>query len=110
MLVVLNAITGSVLNKITIGEGCDGVAFDNGTKTIFTANGESGTITVIKAETTDKFYIAENVITKQGARTIAIDEPLHTLYLPTADFSVNKTANERPAIIPGSFQILVIRK
>jgi len=110
LLVVIDAVSGNVIDKIIIGEGCDGVAFDYSTKTIFTANGASGTMTVIKEQSAGKFSVVENVSTKQGARTITIDESTHTLYLPTADFSKSKTANQRPAIIPGSSQVLVVTR
>lgn len=110
LLVMLDAISGNVTYKINIGEGCDGVAFDNNTKTIFTSNGESGTMTVIKEQPGGKFSVAENVITKQGARTITIDESTHTLYLSTADFGKTNTANQSPPLIPGTFQVLVIKQ
>ncbi len=38
MLVVIDATNGSIVDKITIGDGCDGVAFDETLNNIYTAN------------------------------------------------------------------------
>ncbi|QEC66060.1 YncE family protein [Panacibacter ginsenosidivorans] len=110
LLVILDATSGNVVSKIPIGEGCDGVAFDNASKTIFTANGQEGTITVIKEKSANDFSVVENVPTKKGARTITIDESTHTLYLPTAEFEANTPKGQWPKMIPGTFMVLVVSK
>ena len=108
-LVVVNAMNGSVVDKIPIGDGCDGVAFDPKKKIIFTSNGE-GTISAILEVNGDKFSLLGNYPTKRGARTITIDEAKETLFLPTADFDPTKTApNVRPMMVPGTFQVLVVQ-
>jgi DNA-binding beta-propeller fold protein YncE len=107
-LIVLHAVSGKVIEKLPIGEGCDGVAFDKKNKIIFTSNGE-GTITVIKENNADSFTVLGNYPTKRGARTIAIDETTGTLYLPTADFEPNATVGTRPKMIAGTFQVLEIK-
>jgi YVTN family beta-propeller protein len=109
LLVVLDAVTGKTIDKIKIGDGCDGVAFDSQLKTIFTSNGE-GTMTIIKEKSANSYEVVENLATKKGARTIAIDETTHTLYLPAADYSPAAVQGQRPAMIPGSFQVLAIKK
>ena len=109
-LVVLNAENGKVVATLPIGDGCDGVAFDNTTKQVYTSNG-TGTITVIKEASKDKFSVVENVASKKGARTICIDESTHTLYLPTADFEAQAAGEKgRPKMVAGSFQIIVFEK
>ncbi|MFT3827959.1 MAG: YncE family protein [Chitinophagaceae bacterium] len=108
LLVVVDAGNGKIIDKITIGDGCDGVAFDNATKTIFTSNGE-GTMTVIAEQSANAYVVKETVATKKGARTIAIDETSHTLYLPTAEFGNATEEGKRPPVVPGTFQVLVIR-
>ena len=50
---VLDAVTGKVIDKIKIGDGCDGVVFDESTKNIYTSNGE-GTLSVIHEENANK--------------------------------------------------------
>jgi DNA-binding beta-propeller fold protein YncE len=109
LLVVLNAENGSVVDKITIGDGCDGVAFDSKNKIIYTSNGE-GNISVVKEVNADKYALVGNYPTKRGARTITIDEKSGTLYLPTAEFDPTKTnPNGRPMMVPGTFQVLVVQ-
>ena len=107
-LIVMNAENGSVVDKIKIGNGCDGVAFDPKRKLIFTSNGE-GTLSVIKETSPNQFTSLGNFPTKRGARTIALDEKNNTLFLPTADFESPTKAGERPKMIPGSFQVLVVQ-
>ncbi len=112
LLIVMDATNGKIIAKLPIGDGCDGVAFDPASKLIFTANGE-GTVTVIKEISANEFKVIDNVPTKRGARTISIDERSHTLYLPTADFEplpANAPEHTRPKMIPGSFQVLVLKK
>lgn len=109
-LVVVNAANGKVVDKLPIGDGCDGVAFDSKNKIIFTSNGQSGTITAIKENSADKFSVLGNYATKRGARTITIDEKSGSLFLPTADFDASNTQNGRPRMIPGTFQVLVLTR
>ena len=109
LLIVVNAETGAVVTNLPIGGGCDGDAFDPATKNIYTTNGSDGTITVIHEESADKFVVVENVETKRGARTIALDEKTHLLYAPTAELQA-QAGSKRPQAIPGTFQVLVIGK
>lgn len=109
-LVVMDAATGKIIDKLAIGDGCDGVAFDPATSMIYTSNGE-GTMTVIHEDSADKFSVVENVITKQYARTIALDKVTHLIYLPTADLEKpDPNQKGRPKMIAGTFQVLVIGK
>jgi len=108
-LAILDYTNGKIIATVPIGDGCDGVAFDNKSKNIFTSNGE-GTMTVIKEESPIKFTVIGNVATKRSARTIAIDEPSQTMYLPAAEYEAQASgAQGRPKAVPGSFQILVIK-
>ena len=110
LLGILNAETGKMVTTIGIGDGCDGVTFDKTTKLIFTSNGE-GTMSIIKEADANQFSLVENIPTAKGARTIAIDETTHKIYLPTADFEplpADAKPNTRPKMIQGSFKILVV--
>ncbi|MGZ3814184.1 MAG: YncE family protein [Mucilaginibacter sp.] len=108
LLAVINARTGKVISTLPIGDGCDAVGFDHKLKTVFSSNGE-GTLTVIKEISANKFVVAEKVVTKKGARTMAVDQTTHKLYLPTGQFKAGDKS-ERPPIIPGTFNVLVISK
>jgi YVTN family beta-propeller protein len=106
LLVVLDAASGNVVDKLPIGDGCDGDAFDEKSQLIITSNGE-GTLTVIHENNANSFTVEGNYPTKRGARTIAIDQKTGLVFLPTADFQPAEQG-ARPRPVPGSFQILVV--
>ena len=105
-LVVMDATGGNVVTKLPIGDGCDGVGFDESKGLIFASCGE-GKLTVIKENSATAYSVAENVPTKRSARTIAVDGHTHTVYLPFADTEPG-AAGERPKVIPGTFGVLVV--
>jgi Uncharacterized conserved protein len=110
-LVVMDATNGKIIDKLPIGDGCDGVAFEEKTKTIFASNGE-GNITMVKENSANDFKVKGTIPTKRSARTIAIDEDTHALFLPAAEFEArdpNAAPNTRPKMIPGTFQVLVVQ-
>jgi len=108
LLAVLNAKTGKVITTLPIGEGCDAVGFDPKWKTIYSSNGDDGTLTVIKETGADKFSVIENVKTEKGARTLAVDPKTHKIYLPTAKFKPATKEPFRPPVVPGTFKVLVV--
>jgi DNA-binding beta-propeller fold protein YncE len=83
-LVVMDATSGAVVNKLPIGDGCDGVGFDDQLKLVFASCGE-GKLTVIKEASASSFSVIDNVPTKRSARTCAVDSKTHCVYLPAAD-------------------------
>jgi DNA-binding beta-propeller fold protein YncE len=109
--VVLNADNGKVVKELPIGDGCDGVVFDPATKTIFAANGE-GTLSIIREKSATSYEVLKKLPTKNGARTLALDEKTHLVYLPTGDFApaehTPQESKKKRAIIPGSFQVMVV--
>jgi DNA-binding beta-propeller fold protein YncE len=112
MAAVVNTENGKVVTTVPIGSGVDANAFDPGTGLGYSSNGE-GTLTVIREETPDRFSVVENVPTRKGARTMALDEKTHNVYLATAQFgpAPAPTADQprpRPAILPNTFTILVV--
>ncbi len=111
LLMVIDATNGKIIDKVAIGDGCDGVAFDKVSKNIYTSNGSDGTMTVIQEDNNNKFTVLENITTKKGARTIALDNSSHLIYLPTADFETQDPNQKgRRKMIPGTFQVLVVGK
>ena len=106
ILIIMDAVNGQIVDKITIGGGCDGVAFDAAEQKIYTSNGE-GNMTVIKELNPYKFILESTIPTKRSARTITIDEATHKIYLPAADLQPSSKPDERPKMIPGSFQVMV---
>ena len=109
LLMVIDTTNGDIIANLPIGDGCDGTAFDKGINTVYSSNGE-GTLTVIKEVSKDKFNVITNVPTKRGARTLSVDAKTHNVYLPTADFGPSTDSTKRPPMIPGSFQVLVLKQ
>ena len=108
LMAVVDATNGKLIGTFPIGDGCDGAGFDSGTKNIFTSNGD-GTLSVYHEKSGDVFELVENATTKRGARTIAVNEQNHLIYLPTADFEQQQAGQTgRPRMIPGTFQVLVV--
>jgi YVTN family beta-propeller protein len=109
LLVVVNAENGKIVTTLPIGDGCDGVAFDPKNKLVYTSNG-SGSLTVIKENSADQFSVVGDFPTKPGARTIALDESNSTIFMPTSEFEATAGANGRRRSIPGTFQVIVVKK
>ncbi|SPF44700.1 YVTN beta-propeller repeat-containing protein [Candidatus Sulfotelmatobacter kueseliae] len=114
MMAVVDADSGKVLATPAIGEGVDATTFDPETGLAFASCGE-GVLTVVKEESPDKFSVAENVPTRRGARTLALDAKTHNIFVVTADFGPRPEAtadnpHPRPAMLPDSFVVLVVGK
>lgn len=107
LMVVTDALSGKIIATAPIGSGCDGVAFDPGTKRIFASNGE-GTMTVIQQLNPDKYEVEENVKTQPGARTITIDKTTHHLFLSYAEYEPGE--GRRRPVKPNTFKVLEIEQ
>jgi len=106
-LVVMDATNGKVITTLPIGDECDAVGFDKKLKTVYSSNGE-GTLTIIKEVSANKFEVVKSLKTKEGARTQAVDQVSHKIYLPTGEFEPKKQGDFRPKLKPGTFQVLVV--
>ena len=112
MMAVVDADSGRVLATPAIGEGVDATTYDEDTGLAFASCGE-GVLTVVSEE--GGKWIAENVPTKRGARTLALDAKTHKVFVVTADFGPPPAAtadnpHPRRTILPDSFVVLVVGK
>jgi DNA-binding beta-propeller fold protein YncE len=107
LMIVMDATNGKVITSFPTGDGADGAGFDNALKTAYSSNGE-GTLTVVKELSADKFILIGNVVTKPGARTIAVDQKTHKVYLPSGLFKPATKESFRPEMISGTFKILKV--
>ena len=105
---VVNAKDGKIVTTVAIGEGPDAAAFDPNLKLAFSSDGHSGTLTIVKEESSNKFKVAQTVKTQRGARTMALDPQTGTVYLVTAEFEPQTEPEKRPAMKPGTFTLLVV--
>jgi YVTN family beta-propeller protein len=111
-MVVTDAISGKQLGSATIGSGPDAARYSGKRRLVFSSNGD-GTLTVIDAA--HGYSVLQNVTTAKGARTMAYDDNTDRAYLATADFGrrpdpMPDNPHPRPAIVPDSFRILVVRR
>ncbi len=114
LMSVVDADSGKVIATPPIGAGVDANAFDAETGLAFASCGE-GVLTVVHEDAADKFSVAETVPTERGARTMALDPTTHQIFLVTAKFGPPPAATAeqprpRPAILPDSFEVLVVGK
>jgi len=111
MMAVVDADSGKVIATPAIGEGVDANAFDPGTALAFASCGD-GHLTVVHEDSPNKFSVVENVTTQEGARTMALDDKTHNVYLVTAKFGpppapTADNPHPRHTILPDSFVVLV---
>ncbi len=112
-MVVVDADSGKVVATVPIGKGPDAVVFDAGKNLVFSSNGQDGTITVIKQESDDKYSVVATSATEKSARTLALDNKTHNLYLSAAQLGAapaptTDNPHPRPKIVAGSFNVLVV--
>lgn len=106
-MLMLDAVDGRVIASVPIEAGVDANAFDAGTLLAFSANG-AGTVTIAHEDTPESLRVVQTLRTQPGARTMALDPMTHNIYLATADrVPADGASAVRPAIVPGSFRILV---
>jgi DNA-binding beta-propeller fold protein YncE len=107
VMAVSDPDAGKVIASPAIGASSDGVAFDSGAGYAMSANGD-GTLTIVQ-QMAGKWGVAENIATERGARTIAVDEKTHKVYLPTAKTAPGQ-AGGRAIYVPETFKVLVVGK
>jgi DNA-binding beta-propeller fold protein YncE len=107
LMAVSDPDAGKVVATPAIGAGPDGAAFDPGTGYAFSSNSD-GTLTVVQ-QNGGKWEVVDNIATQRGARTIAVDEKNHKVYLPTATTQPSQTGG-RASYLPDTFKVLVVGK
>jgi hypothetical protein len=102
---------GKLVTTVPVGEGVDANGFDPATGLSF-ASGGDGTLAVVREDTPGHF-VASMVPTVRGARTMALDERTHRIYLSSAQYGPTpaptaERPRPRPPMVAGSFTILVL--
>ena len=111
-MAVVDSNTGKILATPTIGDGPDATGWDAAHKLAFASCGRTATLTVIDAKA-PAYPAIEDLPTQAGARTMAYDSATDRIYLVTAEFGPRPdptpdNPHPRPAIVPGSFVVLVV--
>ncbi|WP_213803767.1 YncE family protein [Granulicella sp. dw_53] len=111
-MAVTDSLSGKVLATPTIGDSPDAAGFDARYNVAFSSNGGDATLSVVDTSS-GKYPTTQTLKTAKGARTMTLDPGTGRLYLVTAEFGPTPAAtvavpHPRPAVIPGSFTVLVI--
>ncbi len=114
VMAVLDTSNGHVVATPAIGKGPDSTRYDATRHLVFSPNGEDGTLTVIRQNSPNRYTPVQTLTTQKGARTMALDTTTGTIYLVTANFGPRPgatpgNAHPRPAILPNSFVVLVVK-
>lgn len=108
LMAVTDASDGHQVATVPIGDGPDAVVFDVAASTIYSSNGESGNVTVVREDGPDHYRVTSTIPTQVSARTEALDPKTHRLYLSAAKLSATRQANGRHTVEPDSFGILTV--
>ena len=109
-MAVVDADSGKQIASPAIGDGPDAAGFSEKHQLVFSSNGD-GTLTVV--DEAHGFTVLENLPTEKGARTMAYDSAADRVYLVTAQMGPRPAATPevprpRPAIVPDSFEVIVV--
>ena len=102
--VMLDGSTGKVIASAKICDGTDATVFDPGTSMSMSSCSD-GQITIIKVAG-DTMTVAQTLVTKPGARTMAVDPATHKIYVAAQDMAP-AAAGAKPTGVPDSFRVLV---
>jgi hypothetical protein len=91
-MVVVNADNGDVAARIRVASRADQNCFDPGVKLAFNPNRVDSTMTVVHEDSPSAFSVVEKVPTGGGARTCAVDEKTHKVYLFYYEGTTRETA------------------
>ncbi len=109
---MVDATNGHVVTTLPIGLGSDASAVDGQRRRIFSSNGLAGTLTVIRADSPDRYEVLEEHPTQTLARTLAVDPATGRIYLLAADrIEVDPkatTPRKRYGVAPGSARLLIL--
>jgi len=99
-LLILNAKTGALVAESTIGRGNDQVIFDPESKKIYTSNGFDSTLVIIQQVDANTYKLSEAATTRPYARTMALDPNTKTVYLTTAEGTVDASKKWKSETAP----------
>jgi DNA-binding beta-propeller fold protein YncE len=84
--VVVDVASGKVISQIANGNGVDALSWDPQQRLIYVPAGRDGNVTVIHQDSPDKYTVVATVPTMTGAKTIALDDATHKVYVFTPEY------------------------
>ena len=117
VLAVSDYQSAKAITTLPIGMGVDGTGYDPATSDVFATNAD-GTLTVIHQDSPEKYHVVGNLATPMGSRNMGLDPTTHRIYVAAATFAPPSAPASntppgrggRPAVVPGSFKLLVIER
>jgi hypothetical protein len=116
VMVMMDSVSGKVIDTVPIGAGVDANRFDPATKLAFASCGRAGSVTIAREETSEKLTVIQTLETASGSRTMTLDPKTHKIYLAAVDYAAPAAAPaagtppgrfNRPQTVPDSFKVLV---
>lgn len=112
-MVVMDAVTGKVINSFPIGKAVDFAGFDPQAKLIFFSCGE-GILSIYHEKSADVYEDAGAVTTQPSAKTMAFDSKTRKIFLSAAEYvetpPVPPATRPQRSVKPGSFVVIVVSK
>lgn len=84
LMIVTDARNGHQVARVRIGKGPDAAVFDPQMRLVYSSN-RDGTLTLVHEDDANHYAVLANVVTRRGARTMALDPTTHRVWLVTAD-------------------------
>ena len=113
MMAVTDIATMKMIATPAVGAGTDGAGFDIGLGYAYSSNGGDGTLSIVTL-VNGKYEAIDTVPTERGARTMTVDQKLHRVILPGAEFGPPAESKDgkkgRPQVIPDTFHLTVVGK
>jgi len=112
-MAISNYKAGKLIALASIGDHPDAAGFDAKTGHAFSSNGE-GTLSVIDTRKSE-FPTVDTVTTNPSARTMAFEASTRRIFLSTAKLGpppapTDANPHPRPAVLPDTFEILVLSR
>ena len=83
LMAVTDADNGHQVATVAIGKGPDAARFDPATGLVYSSN-HDGTLTIVHEDDANHYSVVANVPTQAGARTMALDQATHRIWLVAA--------------------------
>jgi len=106
---IVDAKAGKLAALVDIGKGPDAVIVDEARGFAFIPCGRDGVLEILSLASPAAVTKVGQVTTEAGARTGALDPKTGAIYLPTAKTAAPAQPGGRPAPVPGSFHLVVVK-